>query len=30
MTPSELDDYHEAKGGYVLKDDEFNKYKSYL
>ena len=30
MTRAELKEYHEAKGGLVLDDDEFGKYKDYL
>ena len=30
MTRDELKQYHGAKGGYVLKDEEFDKYKDWL
>ena len=30
MSASELEEYHKNKGGYVLKEDEFSKYKGYL
>lgn len=30
MTRDELKQFHGAKGGYVLKDEEFTKYKDWL
>lgn len=30
MSAAELEEYHTKKGGYVLKEEEFSKYKGYL